>query len=184
MATELEGASGAWNEYLDAPQQRLERHRERFAAHAGTGDDAPLVLRSLPVPGIWGDIDEIMVGAGGVTVVLTEECTGKVRVRRGRLLVDDQNRTMLVARAVRQLELVCLGLVDAGLGAVDVKGAICFTAAQGRALANQPAIDGVRICGPSGLAALARRPGRRGVVDAKVVASALRGQLEETSAAA
>ena len=88
-----------------------------------------VVLRSLPAPAGLEKIEEVVVGEGGVTVVHEEPGEGHVRVRRGHLIVDGEDRSALAARPMRELEAVCRALVDAGLGEVDVKAAVCFTAA-------------------------------------------------------
>ena len=142
-----------------------------------------VVLRSLPAPAGLDTIEEVVVGEGGVTVVHEEPGEGHVRVRRGHLIVDGEDRSVLAARPMRELEAVCRALVDAGLGEVDVKAAVCFTAARGRALGGSPSIGGVRVCDPAGLAALVRRRGARGPVDTGLVADALEIELTLSAAA-
>jgi hypothetical protein len=109
------------------------------------------------VPGSASAVDHVAVGPQGVTVIATECLDGKVRVHEGRLRVEGHDRTGVVERVRRQVEIIRLGLGTSR--DVPVSGAICWTAANGLPRIRRLVLDGIAIASPLALAHDLGRPG-------------------------
>jgi hypothetical protein len=126
------------------------------------------MLHDRRVPGHGrANIDHILVGAGGVTVVDTKAWRGRVRVvRKGGLfssrlllLVDGRDRTALVEGVEAQVGYVRGMLKMTDFEGLDVRGALCFVDPNGLPLFSSMRFREVLIDGPKRVAKLARRPG-------------------------
>jgi hypothetical protein len=151
--------------------RRLEKH---LSGHGC------IVLHDRRIPGHGAaNIDHVVIGPGGVTVVDTKRSAGRVRVqtrgglfsRRPALLVDGHDRSHLVAAVRREVAYVSGALDRAGLS-VDVRGTLCFTVAEGLPWGRQW-MDGILVDGPRRVARLARRRGRLDDTGVELVARAV-----------
>lgn len=139
--------------------QRLEKH---LAGHPVK------LLHDRRIPGHGkANLDHLAVGPGGVTVIDSKTHRGEVRVERvGGLFTDrhsilkigGRDQTKLIEGVERQVELVAAALKRAGLGDLDVRGALCFPDPDGLPL-RQLSVRGIVIDGPKPIAKLARRAG-------------------------
>jgi len=135
------------------------------------GDDVRLLHdRSVPRHG-RANIDHLAVGPGGVTVIDAKTHHGKIRVervgglfspRRSVLRIAGRDQTRLIDGVERQIELVRAALASFGEDSIDVRGALCFPAADGLPLLQQLSVRGIVIDGPKAVAKLARRQGQLG----------------------
>ena len=174
ITSRLEGepaAERAWRRGA-AGEREAARRMRRFLDGSGV-----VVLHDLRMPRGRANIDHLCVGAAGATVLDTKRYAGKVRVSRGRLLVDGRDRTKLVEGVNRQVEAV-RGLLEArGFGQVDVVGGICWVESDGLPLIRRMELHGVRIDGGRRLAKWAARPGPLGPDQVGALAAALREEL-------
>jgi hypothetical protein len=131
-----------------------ERARRLEALLAGSG---VLLLSDRRVPGARATIDHLAVGPRGVTVIDAVRENGRARVVSARLLVDGEDRTVLVRDVRRQVEVIRLGL--AASPNVPIGGAICWVEPDGLPRVRRLALDGVSIDGPRSLARALRGPG-------------------------
>jgi hypothetical protein len=115
------------------------------------------LLNERRVPGARATVDHLAVGPQGVTVIDAVYEAGRVRVVDGRLLVDGEDRTMLVRDVMRQVEVIRLGL--AASPSIPVNGAICWLAPDGLPRVRKLALGGILIDTPRAIAEELRRPG-------------------------
>ena len=115
------------------------------------------LLHDRQVPGAHASLYHVAVGPTGVTLIDTKHWRGKVRVRRGRLWVADRDRTEIIERLRRQMEVIRLGL--ATCQDIPVNGAICWIEVDGLPWLGRLRVDGVPIAGPRRLAENLRKPG-------------------------
>jgi Nuclease-related domain len=115
------------------------------------------LLHDRHVPGGVVTLDHVAVGPTGVTLIDKKRWRGKVRVRRGRLWVADRDRTEIIERLRRQMEVIRLGL--ATCHDVPVNGAICWIEVDGLPWLGRLRVDGVPIAGPRRLAENLRKSG-------------------------
>jgi hypothetical protein len=134
--------------------EREEHARRLEALLAGSG---VRLLNDRRVPGARATIDHLAIGPRGVTVIDAVRESGRVRVVDGRLLVGDEDRTVLVRNVLRQVEVIRLGL--AASPNLPVSGAICWIEPDGLPRVRHLALSGVPIEGPRVLAEELRRPG-------------------------
>jgi Nuclease-related domain len=138
---------------------RLEKHLARHPVK---------LLHDRRIPGYGkANLDHLAVGPGGVTVIDSKTHHGEVRVERvGGLFTDrhsvlkigGRDHTKLVDGVERQVKLVTAALTRAGVGDLDVRGALCFPEPDGLPL-RQLSVRGIVIDGPKPIAKLARRAG-------------------------
>lgn len=130
-----------------------------------------VLLHDRSIPGTRRNIDHIVVGPSGVTVVDTKNIKGKVRVvnhgfgSRGRkvLTVAGADRTKMIDGVLDQVARVKHVVDSIGLPLeVPVLGAICWWKADGLPLIGTPEVRGVKVLSPSGTVQLARGPIRIG----------------------
>jgi hypothetical protein len=128
------------------------------------------LLHDRRVPGHGqANIDHITVGPGGITVIDTKTCHGKIRrdwegglfsERRTILRINGRDQTKLIAGVEKQIEQVRAALAKVNLGQeIDVRGALCFPNVDGLPLFGQIEIRGIIVNGPKPVARLAERPG-------------------------
>jgi hypothetical protein len=140
---------------------------ERLAKHLDGGSVRLLHDRRIPRHGN-ANIDHLVVGPGGVTVIDTKTHAGKIRTdrvgglfspRRTVLLIGRRDQTRLIAGVERQIEYVRSALNAIDDDHVEIRGAICFLNAGGLPLLGQLVVRDVIIDGPKPIARLTRRPG-------------------------
>jgi hypothetical protein len=126
------------------------------------------MLHDRLVPGHGrANIDHILVGAGGITVVDTKAWRGRVRVERSGglfssrlvLLVDGRDRTALVEGVEAQAGYARGMLKMTDFEGLDVRGALCFVDPSGLPFFASLRLREVLIASTSRVAKLARRPG-------------------------
>jgi nuclease-like protein len=161
---------------IDEPQsttnwQQGARGEERTAARLAKhleGHDVK-VLHDRRVPGHGqANIDHLVVGPGGVTVIDTKTHKGEIRVdrvgalfsdRRSILLIGGRDRTSLIDGLERQIQIVRSALARGGAQDVEVGGALCFPNPDGLPLFKKLTIRDIAIDGTKPVAKLARRAG-------------------------
>ena len=131
-----------------------ERARRLEGLLAGSG---VRLLNERRVPGARATVDHLAVGARGVTVIDAVYEKGRARVVDGRLLIDGEDRTMLVRDLMRQVEVIRLGL--AASPSIPVNGAICWVEPDGLPRVRKLELGGILIDGPRAIAEELRRPG-------------------------
>jgi hypothetical protein len=131
-----------------------ERARRLEALLAGSGVH---LLNDRRVPGARATIDHLAIGPRGVTVIDAVRETGRARVVDGRLLVDGEDRTILVRNVLRQVEVIRLGL--AASPELPIGAAICWVEPDGLPRVRDLSLNGVLIDRPRILAEELRRPG-------------------------
>lgn len=82
------------------------------------------VLHRVGVPGTAATIDHVLIGSGGVVVVGTKRCQGKVKTDGVQLRVRGRDRSEVVDVALWQAEAVRSTLGRRGLGHVEVHGVL------------------------------------------------------------
>ena len=143
------------------------RTADRLAKHLD--GHAVLILHDRRIPHHGrANIDHIVVGPGGVTVIDTKTHQGNIRVdraggllspRRSRLVIGGRDQTRLIDGVQHQMAHVRTAIAGSLVETVDIVGALCFPTPDGLPLFGQPNIAGVIIDGPKPIAKLARRPG-------------------------
>ena len=121
------------------------RRLERLLAGSGVR-----LLSDRRVPGARASVDLLAVGPRGVTVIDASHASGRARIAGGRLLVDGEDRTVMVRDVSRQVEVICLGL--ANFPNLPVNGAICWVEPDGLPRLRKLMLNGVLIDGPRALA--------------------------------
>ena len=113
----------------------------------------------------WGDIDHLVIGPGGITVVDTKNWSGTVTVRRSLPRVGTRSRRREVDKLDRQLAGVRLALLHAppALRSTSVRGVMCLAAEPERP--SEELRDGLVLAGSAAAAEIAARPGRLSVED-------------------
>lgn len=108
---------------------------------------------------VWGDIDHLAIGPGGITVIDTKNWSGAVRVRAGAPRIGRWGKRNEVEKLRRQCAGVRLALLNArpDLRGTEVRGVLCLAGDPDRA--PEPLRDGLLLCGSAAAATLAARPG-------------------------
>lgn len=106
------------------------------AARRGFG-----VLHDLRIPGQFSNIDHVVVGAGGITVIDTKAWSGTVRVAGGTLRVGGWRKHREAHAVERQVASITEVLRGSGIGA-PVAGMLCL------ANRNTGGMDTLRHVGP------------------------------------
>ena len=135
-----------------AESRERARRLERLLGASGVR-----LLNERRVPGARATVDHLAIGPQGVTVIDAVYESGRVRVIDGRLLVDREDRTMLVRDLMRQVEVIRLGL--AAWPSIPVNGAICWLEPDGLPRVRKLALGGILIDTPRSIAEELRRPG-------------------------
>jgi hypothetical protein len=139
----------------------------RLAKHLDGYDVKLLHDRRIPGHGS-ANIDHIVIGPGGVTVINTKTHRGKIRVdrvgglfsaRRSVLMIRGRDQTRLIDGVEREVEHVRTAIRRVGEDRIDLYGALCFPHVDGLPTFAQLGIRGIIIDGPKPVAKLARRPG-------------------------
>ena len=141
------------------------------------------ILHDLRVPGSRANIDHLAIGPGGVTVIDSKLRKGELRLSRGELWLGERRRTDLVTSVQKQVAVVRAVLEDAGLGDVNLRGAICWLRVGGLPDVGSLRVDGVLIEGPRPVAKLARRVPDGRPVDVEQVCLAIERRLGRDAAA-
>jgi hypothetical protein len=169
-ATWAKGAKG---------EQKVGAHLEKKLDGSGCE-----VLHDRGIPGSRANIDHIVIGPAGATVIdaknIKGDCraktTGIGRRKRTLLIVGGRDRTKLIHGVVRQIEVVSAVLARADFGfQVDVAGMLCWWRYEGLPLigTNKTEIDGVKVMNPNGTARYAGREGPLELARIQVVANYL-----------
>ncbi|WP_026911026.1 NERD domain-containing protein [Patulibacter minatonensis] len=82
------------------------------------------VLHGLGVGGTGSTIDHVVIGAGGVVVVATDDSVGRVRTDGVHLRVRGRDRSPAVDVALWQAEVVRTSLEQRGIRGVAVRGVL------------------------------------------------------------
>lgn len=140
------------------------------------------MLHCRQFPGGGGDIDHIVIGPGGVTVIDSKNIAGKVRVRstgigrlrHERLTVNGHNRSKLIDGVLEQVAALegVLSHIDPPMQ-LPVAGAICWTDPDGIPLFGTLSVRGVGVFHPRKLAKFVSRPGDLDLVLIQFVADYL-----------
>jgi hypothetical protein len=133
------------------------RTAERLSNHLRRKGVA--VLNDRRIPGTRANIDHLVVGPAGVTVIDTKNYTGEVRVRRGKLWVKGRNRTKLVDGVLWQVELVREVLERHGLVDAPVTACLAWSNVDALPLLRSLELNGVLIDGTRKVARHAARSG-------------------------
>jgi hypothetical protein len=144
-----------------------ERVAHRLAAHLDGHGLRTLHDRRMSASS-RANIDHIIIGPGGVTVVDAKYLQGNIRVdrvggpfsgRRTRLLVGGRDRSRLIDGVKAQVAAVARVVARGGHPEVDVRGALCLADVGGLPWFGTLRVGDVLIDGPRRVARLARRPG-------------------------
>lgn len=144
-----------------------ERTAARLAKHLEGHDVKLLHDRRLPGHG-QANIDHLVVGPGGVTVIDSKTQKGEIRVdrvgglfsdRHSVLLIGGRDRTSLIDGLERQIEIVRSALTRNSAQDVEVRGALCFPSPDGLPLFKKLTIRNIVIDGTKPVAKVARRAG-------------------------
>lgn len=113
----------------------------------------------------WGDIDHLIVGPGGITVVDAKNWAGEVTVRKGVPRVGGWNKARELDKLAGQCAGVRLALLQArpGLRNTGVRGVMCLAAEPYRAPA--PLSQAFTLCGVTAAADIGAREGPLGPED-------------------
>jgi hypothetical protein len=141
---------------LERKTQQVEQLVRAFGASITSEEQMDAVLHGLtqcgwnPLPDrrlpTGGNIDELLVGPGGVAVLDAKTWADKVRVQGGRLYAGGHPRTQDIVRLSRHVRAVEDVLDAAGLPSVPVRGFIVLTREGDRDFAPQEA-QGVWVLG-------------------------------------
>lgn len=132
------------------------------------------VLHSLMLPGESGDIDHVVVGPAGVTVIDSKTWTGSVSATRGKLRVAGRNKQPCIDGMRRQVERVRGVLAEAGHHGVPVSGVLCMVNGNhGVSRAGLEWVQGVGVATPKPVITYAVRGGAAPVEDMSSVHRAL-----------
>ncbi|MGA8717286.1 MAG: nuclease-related domain-containing protein [Solirubrobacteraceae bacterium] len=152
----------SWGQGAQGERRTAVRLQKHLAGHPVK------LLHDRRIPGHGkANLDHLAVGPGGVTVIDSKTHRGEVRVERvGGLFTDPhsiltiggRDQTKLIDGVERQVKLVAAALTRAGVGDLDIRGALCFPDPYGLPL-RQLRVRGIVIDGPKPIAKLARRPG-------------------------
>lgn len=125
-------------------------------------------LHRRQFPGGSGDIDYVVIGPGGVTVIDSKNIAGTVRVRTmgiGRfrheqLIVNGHNRPELIDGVLEQVAAIeeILSHIEPPMQ-LSVAGAICWTDTDGIPLFGTLSVRGVGVFHPRSLAKFVSRQG-------------------------
>jgi hypothetical protein len=149
-----------------------ERARRLEGLLAGSG---VRLLSHRRVPGARATLEHLAVGPRGVTVIGAVHESGRARISAGRLLIDGEDRTMLVRDVMRQVEVIRLGL--AASPSIPVNGAICWVEPDGLPRVRKLELGGILIDGPRAIAEELRRPGPVSPKRARQIAGVLDRRL-------
>ena len=93
---------------------------------AATADTRLTVLHDLTIDGRRANIDHVVIGPAGVTIVDAKAWSGRVSVGKGTLWQGRQPRGREVDGMREQVHRICSALALAGRDDVPVRGALCF----------------------------------------------------------
>ena len=150
----------AWKRGAEG-EERVGRRLEKLLQDSGVK-----LLHDRRMPGKGAaNIDHIAIGPGGITVIDTKNCRGKVRVdrvgglfipRQDRLRINGRQRTGLAKGVEHQVAAVHRVVAD---GSIGIRGALCFADTDGLPWFRSLSVDGIVVDGPKPVAKLARRAG-------------------------
>ncbi|MFL5844941.1 MAG: nuclease-related domain-containing protein [Solirubrobacteraceae bacterium] len=118
------------------------------------------VLHTLKAPGEQRDIDHVVIGPAGVTVIDSKTWSGQVRIAGGALRVGGRSKQAEVDKIRAQVDRVRAALSVATLGHVPVNGMLCLVDENDGIDAGE--IDDVNGIGVGHPAAVLRRATRLG----------------------
>ncbi len=152
----------SWRQGANGERQTASRLEKHLADHPVK------LLHDRRVPGHGqANIDHLVVGPGGVTVIDTKTHKGAVCVehvggllsdRREVLRIAGRDQTKLIDGIERQLDAVRATLANGGFQ-IDVCGALCFPDPDGLPTFGHLKVRAILIDGPKPIAKLARRHG-------------------------
>ncbi len=151
----------AWRRHGDGERSTTDR-LERLLR-----DTSVVVLHDRRIPRTRANIDHLAVGPGGVTVIDSEDCAGKVRVERRalirppteHLMIAGSDRTSLVEGVARQIRVVRQVLERLGGPELEVRGCLCVVTGDGLPLLGRLQVRGVAVLRSRACARLASRRG-------------------------
>lgn len=85
-----------------------------------------VVLHDLTPPGKRGNLDYVVIGPAGVTIVDAKAWSGRLQAELGEIRQGGRRRQQVVGGMRRQVHAVCAVLAAAGRDDVPVSGVICF----------------------------------------------------------
>jgi hypothetical protein len=150
------GAEPAW--WCSSWERGLDEElpADRLFDAMGRIDPTVRVLHELHVVGTTTVIDHVLVGTGGVVVVGTETCPGRVRTDGVHLRVRGRDRSPLVDVALWQAEAVRAALDVRGFGHVPVHGVLHWQHLEG--LGDRGiCLRGIRLLSAGGILGLATK---------------------------
>jgi hypothetical protein len=122
---------------------------------AGTGAAVDHSIQFM----VWGDIDHLIIGPGGITVVDAKYWSGQVSVRGKVPYIGAWRKARELQKLVGQCAGVRLALKSARaeLRGTEVQGLMCLAAEPNRL--PETLKEGVRLCGSHAAATIGARPG-------------------------
>ena len=119
------------------------------------------------IPRSTANIDHLVAAANGVWVIDAKRYRGRISTdargglfsSRSVLMVNGRDRTTLVEGVEKQVGIVRAALAESGMGAVPVRGALCFVDGDWGLRFRHFTIDGVLITWPKALRNHLREPG-------------------------
>lgn len=128
------------------------------------------VLHDLALPGKRANIDHIVVGPAGVTVVDAKAWTGKLWIGRRAIGRGRRARRKPIEGMQSQIHRAWTALAASGRDDVHVEGAVCFVN-ENPGIPSQACgrIDGIAIGTPGAVARHAMRGGRHDVTDVTAI---------------
>ncbi len=152
----------SWRQGAGGERRTATRLEKRLADHPVK------LLHDRRIPGHGhANIDHLVVGPGGVTVIDTKTHKGTICVervgglfsdRREVLRIAGRDQTKLIDGVERQIDAVRVTLASGG-SQIDVRGALCFPDPDGLPIFGHLKVRAILIDGPKPIAKLARRPG-------------------------
>jgi hypothetical protein len=140
---------------------------------AGTGAAVDHSIQFM----VWGDIDHLIIGPGGITVVDAKYWSGQVSVRGRVPYIGAWRKARELQKLVGQCAGVRLALKSARaeLRGTEVQGLMCMAAEPDRL--PEPLKEGLRLCGSHAAATIGARPGPLLPADVEHLRSTLVRQL-------
>lgn len=160
---------------------RGEREVAEYLEKKLTGS-ACILLHDRKIPGTRANIDHLVVGPSGVTVLDAKNYKGKVRVervgfgkkRRSILRVNGRDKTTLIAGVAKQMLAVQKALADhEPQRDVPVRGGLCWWNYEGLPMFGALAVDGIPVLSPRASYRLAGEDGPFGPGEIGAVAELL-----------
>jgi hypothetical protein len=143
-AARLEAEAQQWD-------KGAEGERRTAAVLAGLASRGYVVLDDLSIPGSKANIDHVVVGPSGVTVIETKAYTGQLRINDGTIWHGRYPLRKELAAAAFEADKV-REVVAATGWSVTIRSLVCIHGAE-VPVDRTGALDGVELCGPLDLLA-------------------------------